>query len=430
MTSQDKLDILATKSLSDTLDNKEDLLSQSKLKWFYGDWEGLVNLAFEKIEAHPQKESLALIVGSAYQQLNNFSMAKKYLTHAKQWGADEKSIAKVCIADASNTLGRIALLQNNDDKAEKSFLNAVDLGEKQDIELIAHSRSIREMAKLGLLPQAANLIDSRLKAIKESPAEIKNISAQTKVLETEVELLLHELNISLQRNQLYKTSSQNSERQKPLEVGSEKYIEYVESISTSQLGQDLWVLQQTNFKKHGFFVEFGATDGVLLSNSFVLEKEFEWNGICAEPNPSFFSKLEKNRDCIVSNECIGAETGEKINFVFAQEYGGMQKHIAHDMHEDKRQAYLDQGFSIELETISLHDFLTKHNAPRIIDYLSIDTEGSEFEILQNFPFEHWDIRLLTVEHNFTEQRELIYSLLSSKGYKRQECSFDDWYFKD
>ncbi|NBL00825.1 MAG: FkbM family methyltransferase, partial [Erysipelotrichia bacterium] len=143
-----------------------------------------------------------------------------------------------------------------------------------------------------------------------------------------------------------------------------------------------------------------------------------------------FEELKQNRNCIVSNECIGAMTGEKVKFVFAQEYGGMQKHMGDDSHKDKRQAYLEQGHEMELETISLHDFLVKHNAPKQIDYLSIDTEGSEYEILENFPFDKWDVALLSVEHNFTENRKKIQNLLESKSFICVEVQWDTWYYKD
>lgn len=57
----------------------------------------------------------------------------------------------------------------------------------------------------------------------------------------------------------------------------------------------------------------------------------------------------------------------------------------------KVKAYEEQSQSLVLETISLHDFLVKHNAPKDIDYISIDTEGNEFSILKTFPFDKWNV---------------------------------------
>ena len=75
----------------------------------------------------------------------------------------------------------------------------------------------------------------------------------------------------------------------------------------------------------------------------------------------------------------------------------------------------------------MHDFLRQHGAPRDIDYISIDTEGNEYDVLSTFPFDEWSVTLLTVEHNFTEQRTLIRKLLESHGYRCTEQQWDDWY---
>jgi len=72
-------------------------------------------------------------------------------------------------------------------------------------------------------------------------------------------------------------------------------------------------------------------------------------------------------------------------------------------------------------------------APREIDYVSIDTEGSELAILQAFDFADFDIKIMTVEHNFIESnRQEVFKLLSGKGFMRlfeSLSKFDDWYVK-
>jgi len=84
----------------------------------------------------------------------------------------------------------------------------------------------------------------------------------------------------------------------------------------------------------------------------------------------------------------------------------------------------------DVTTLSLVDMLDKYNAPKHIDYLSIDTEGSEFDILSAFDWDKYKIDVITCEHNFTAYRQKIYDLLIDKGYERvlpELSKFDDWY---
>jgi FkbM family methyltransferase len=249
------------------------------------------------------------------------------------------------------------------------------------------------------------------------------------LLDSELNVLIHELDLSLQRGQFLKSDQNNDPVPSSLEELNENWIKKVRSRAVSQLGQDIWILEKCSYKRGGFFVEFGATNGIILSNTYLLEKDFGWNGICSEPNPEFLNLLKKNRLCVVSDECIGSSTGEKVEFIFADVYGGAVADMDKDEHREKREAYRASGATGQLTTISLHDFLLKHNAPKTIDYLSVDTEGSEFAILSAFPFSEWDVRHITVEHNNTPQRQQIRDLLSSHGYQCQEAQWDDWYYR-
>jgi len=82
----------------------------------------------------------------------------------------------------------------------------------------------------------------------------------------------------------------------------------------SQKGQDKWVIFKIfRFKQRGYFVDLAAADGETHSNTYVLEKIFNWNGICIEPNPIFFQKLKKNRKCI-SDSTVVSDTIEDVEF--------------------------------------------------------------------------------------------------------------------
>lgn len=96
-----------------------------------------------------------------------------------------------------------------------------------------------------------------------------------------------------------------------------KYLcEFVENLpfSKSQLRQDLFVLGELGFKRNGFFIEFGASNGVDHSNTYLLEKRFNWRGILAEPARIWHKSLEVNRSAFIEKNCIWNVTGEKLLF--------------------------------------------------------------------------------------------------------------------
>lgn len=383
----------------------------------------MTSLKHQEIVNHPERDRLALLIASAHQQQGNHEGARQWGKWALSWGCPPRIAAKIFISSVHNTLGRIAALKQEAKEAQKHFTESINLAEQQNSELMGHTRAVREMTKLGLLPQAVNYIDEEQKALNNHrPTKQQAI---TSMLRTEVELLSHELSLAQQRHQLF--SKGTSLDEPPHSHYKISKLE-LKKKSVSQLGQDLWVLEQTGFKRNGFFVDFGATDGVLLNNTYLLEKEFSWRGICAEPNPIYFNRLSANRQCTTTKECIAEKTGENVKFIFANEFGGIAEFVKTGKHHDKIIAYEQQGLFTNLKTISLDDFLLKYNAPKEIDYLTIDTEGSEYSILSKFPFNNWKIQCITVEHNFEPQREKIYSLLIDNGYIRTKCQWDDFYF--
>lgn len=395
------------------------LLERSRTQWQFGDWDALLSLDPDEVSRDKDRAKLALLVAAAQSHAGMMDAAHESMRLALGWGANRELAARVLISATTNSLGRVAAALE-DDSATRHFETAIALVEpRADCRLLARSRRVRETARLGLLPEASALMDIDLKAISKAP---EDHAATLKILKSEIDLLRHEFSISLRRGQLHRTVA-------PVSDGEVvEADEDFQSLAVSQLGQDLWVLERTNFQRGGFFVEFGATDGLTLSNTWLLEAKFGWTGLLAEPNPAFHDDLRANRTgCSVTDAVIGARTGEDVEFIFADVYGGISDYAEADNHADKREAYRAQGHVQVLTTVSLDDFLKKNGAPRVIDYLSIDTEGSEFDILNAFPFDDWTIRLITVEHNFTPQRENIRALLEEHGYRRTQARWDDWY---
>ena len=280
------------------------------------------------------------------------------------------------------------------------------------------------LVQAGAWKEAETLHTEAVRAIDPARLAPEQLAAELQILRTESELLSHELSLALSHGAL---AASGSTPQAPAQdEGPQRW----QSLSRSQLGQDLWVLEQLGWKQGGYFVEFGATDGVLLSNSWLLEKHFGWRGICAEPNPKLFERLQQNRSCSLSPACVYRTSGERMRFVLADAYGGLEHLGQDDQHVDKRNAYAAVGDLIEVTTTSLMDLLDHQGAPAVIDYLSIDTEGSELAILEGINWSRYQFRRITVEHNFTVMRQGIQQLLEAQGYQRREAQWDDWYVKD
>ena len=193
--------------------------------------------------------------------------------------------------------------------------------------------------------------------------------------------------------------------------------------SFSQVGQDLYVIETVyNKKQKGFFVDGGASHGVNLSNTCLLERDYGWIGICVEPNPNFFAKLIKNRmaKCL---SCAAYSEGDKeFEFTVAGVLSGISRHIDHHKSTLKNP-------TITVKTKTLTTILDECQAPRFIEYLSLDTEGSELEVLKGIDFGKYIFGFITVEHNWIEPRRTeMKKLLLNNGYLFCcESRHDDYY---
>jgi FkbM family methyltransferase len=200
-------------------------------------------------------------------------------------------------------------------------------------------------------------------------------------------------------------------------------------ISRSQIFQDAFVLYALGSKRSGFFCDFGATNGVFLSNSYCLETNFGWTGICAEPARVWHAELRANRPgARIETDCVWSRTGDTLSFIESRsrELSTLQAFGESDGHARRRR----NGVTYDVKTVSLNDMLARHNAPQGLDFLSMDTEGSELAILQTFDLARHMPKIAAIEHNYTPKRNDIFALMTAAGYRRvlEEVSlFDDWY---
>ena len=203
----------------------------------------------------------------------------------------------------------------------------------------------------------------------------------------------------------------------------------------SQLYQDLFAKFIVGDKFDKSFLEFGATDGVDLSNTYWLETFHKWNGLLSEPSTQWHEKLEQNRpNTSLIKDCLWSESNKKLNFFISDtgELSTIEQFKEHDRssmpaNTDKR---VESGKKIIVNTISLNDVLEKKFQSIVPSYISIDTEGSEYEILKFFDFKKYRPSVFTVEHNFTIQEKKIDKLMKTNNYMRvfnKLTFFDGWY---
>ncbi|MBI2619512.1 MAG: FkbM family methyltransferase [Ignavibacteriales bacterium] len=178
----------------------------------------------------------------------------------------------------------------------------------------------------------------------------------------------------------------------------------------SQLGQDFWVFGEAfNGMRRGFFVEVGSADGILFSNTFLLEKRYGWTGICIEPDPLFFQDLRRVRSAKCLNVCVDAREGE-VEFAQRDLFGGI---VSEDTDNPRDVVERVKPGILRLPARPLVSILRSESAPQVIDYLSIDVEGAEERILCDFPFNEYLFRCMTVERPKARLR----NVLDGNGYK-------------
>ena len=186
----------------------------------------------------------------------------------------------------------------------------------------------------------------------------------------------------------------------------------------SQFGQDQYV-KNTFFSKKltGFFIDIGAYDGVNCSNTLLFE-EMGWEGICLEPNPKMYAQLEKNRKCITLDKAISINPSPKTFFQiegYSEMLSGLadnysQTHIAR-VNKELKEHNQDYNY-LEVECTTFSQLTEKSN----IDYLSLDIEGGELEILQSIDFNQKNISVISVEANTNEEANTLNNFLSSKNF--------------
>jgi FkbM family methyltransferase len=197
--------------------------------------------------------------------------------------------------------------------------------------------------------------------------------------------------------------------------------------SKSQFLQDLFVVMALGGQRNGYFVEVGVGDGRQLSNTYLLEKKFGFSGLLFEPNRAFHASIRKTRTAELDERAVFSES-DKTLMLLADERMGELSRLAvatgRDTHQRKGQTY-------EVRTIALQEALDAKGAPSVIDYVSIDTEGSEEDVLLGLNLADRRVKIFTIEHNGEQRRRRRFAaILQPYGYVpvlSDVSLVDDWY---
>ncbi|MBR8827338.1 MAG: FkbM family methyltransferase [Gomphosphaeria aponina SAG 52.96 = DSM 107014] len=167
---------------------------------------------------------------------------------------------------------------------------------------------------------------------------------------------------------------------------------------------------------NGFFVEIGAANGIIASNTYYFEKEKNWQGILIEPRKKTFMALKNNRKSICIN-CAIAKEEEKALFLEASILSGLVREYEKKHIQMIERRFIDRESEIQVYYVQLRNFMSILSEYKIneINLLSIDTEGGELEILKSINYDKIKIEVIIAEDNYNDLKDLN-SFLESKGF--------------
>jgi FkbM family methyltransferase len=185
----------------------------------------------------------------------------------------------------------------------------------------------------------------------------------------------------------------------------------------AQHGEDRWVEEYFKGEPPGFFVEVGAYDGIILSNTYLLES-LGWSGILVEPDPAMAARCRTNRPKCRLYECaaVGSDATKEITFNVVD--GGEVYSAAGELTPLQRKRLEEWGLRSRTMTVAartLDSMLAEAGAARV-DFVSIDVEGGEADILRGFDLARWRPRVVMVEVNSRVRSSGVREAFTRQGY--------------
>lgn len=200
-------------------------------------------------------------------------------------------------------------------------------------------------------------------------------------------------------------------------------------IYYSQFGEDKILAEIFNGKSNGLCVEVGANDGVNDSTSMYFEK-IGWNCILLEPNPVLCKLIRASRNSTLVEFAASDRSGEVTLFVAegAERAHGVSTLNSSEEALNKIKSYGFTYKEVKVQTKPLDEILSDLKLDREIDFISVDVEGHELEVLRGFSIERWKPTIILVEDNSNYENAVVSDYLSGLGYLRfMRTGVNDWY---
>ena len=168
------------------------------------------------------------------------------------------------------------------------------------------------------------------------------------------------------------------------------------------------ILEEKLPHRDGFYVELGAHDGAGASNSYYFELNKGWKGVLIEPAPNLCLSCVKRRganNVVFCNACVPFGYDEEfVRMKYCDSMtisDNLDLDIGdHDKFLEDGDQYLNEGestFIFGAKSATLNSLLKKAEAPALIDFLSLDVEGAEFDVLRGVDFTKYNFRYMVIE---------------------------------
>jgi len=195
----------------------------------------------------------------------------------------------------------------------------------------------------------------------------------------------------------------------------------------SQCQEDIF-LNETIFKnkQNGIYIELGALDGILYSNTKFFEDSLNWKGILIEPHPEKFKLLLTNRpNNFLFNSLVSCHK-EPLEFRYFLDCHAAVSGVENTLSKHHFDVYFESDNEwhkslpqnkISIKPITLTEIVKQTQLPHI-DLLSLDVEGHEFEVLQSWDFSiPIDIILIETLGVQPDKDDLCREILIKNNYK-------------